>query len=45
MITITCPICGKEVAIIQFGFGYLAVCCGVILYDSPDPPQERKKKA
>jgi endogenous inhibitor of DNA gyrase (YacG/DUF329 family) len=44
MVTVKCPNCGKEVKIIPFGYGYMAICCGMILYDSKDEPPKAEKK-
>jgi len=29
-----CPHCGKEVKIISFGYGYVGVCCGKVVYNA-----------
>jgi uncharacterized paraquat-inducible protein A len=44
MATVKCPNCGREVNIISFGYGYMAICCGMILYDSKDEPPKAEKK-
>jgi len=44
MATVKCPNCGREVKIISFGYGYMAICCGMILYEGSDEPPEAEKK-
>ena len=45
MATVKCPNCGREVKIISFGYGYMAICCGMILYNNSDEsPKADKKK-
>ena len=39
---ISCPFCGKEVGIIQFGDGYIAICCKQVIYNSKRLPDEKK---
>ena len=34
MDTIKCPVCKRDVPIITFGDGYIATCCGKVLYNS-----------
>jgi len=34
----TCPRCGKEVKVIHFGLGYVAFCCGKVVYNSKERP-------
>ena len=34
-----CPECGKEVEIRMFGDGYVACCCGKIIYNSDKRPE------
>jgi hypothetical protein len=36
--TIECPKCHKKVEIIQYGGGYLAVCCGWVIYNNFELP-------
>lgn len=45
--TIECPRCRKTVRIIQFGRGYVAVCCDWIIYHGDEPPRvsERERDA
>jgi len=44
MATVKCPNCGREVKIISFGYGYMAICCGMIVYEGSDEPPEAGKK-
>ncbi|MHB8108532.1 MAG: hypothetical protein ACYDHW_00695 [Syntrophorhabdaceae bacterium] len=44
MLTATCPECKREAPIIQFGLGYIAVCCDIILYHGDRPPQREDEK-
>lgn len=43
MPTIKCPHCGKEVRIISFGGGYVAVCCDQVIYNGYKLPQYDEK--
>jgi len=38
----TCPKCKKEVKIVRYGFGYVAHCCGRILYNSDKMPKKEE---
>jgi len=31
---VKCPKCGAEVPLVRFGFGWVAHCCGEIIYNS-----------
>ena len=46
MATVKCPNCGKEVKIVSFGYGYIAICCGMILSNGSDelPKVEKKEE-
>ena len=37
--TMKCPECGKEVEVRMFGNGYVACCCGKIIYNSDKRPE------
>jgi len=40
MFKIICPRCGRETGIVNFGWGYVAICCDTIIYNSDKlPPQ------
>jgi ribosomal protein S27AE len=34
MNTIICPLCGRGVILVQFGDGWVGVCCNEIIYNS-----------
>jgi len=34
-----CPECGEEVEVKMFGDGYVAYCCGNIIYNSDKRPE------
>ena len=42
MTAIKCRFCGRKARIIPFGEGYVAVCCGRIIYNSYKLPQQDK---
>ena len=35
-----CPYCGREVRPIHFGEGWVGICCGLILYNNRQRPEE-----
>ncbi|MBA4418781.1 MAG: hypothetical protein C0392_12865 [Syntrophus sp. (in: bacteria)] len=36
---IKCPYCGKKVKPIQYGNGWIGLCCDNIVYNSPNLPE------
>lgn len=42
MIIIKCPHCGKEIELIEYGNGWLGVCCDRVVYNSQLPPDHQK---
>ncbi len=44
MATVKCPYCGREVKILSFGYGYMAMCCGMIVYNNRDESPKAEKK-
>ena len=40
--TITCPKCGVQVLVIQYGGGFVAAHCGNIIYNSQDRPRPER---
>ena len=36
----SCPYCGREVEPIRFGEGWVGICCGLILYNERQAPEE-----
>jgi len=44
MAKVTCPYCGSESEVIQFGVGYIAVCCDRIIYVSDRLPGSKEKQ-
>jgi hypothetical protein len=41
--TITCPRCKREIKLIKFGSGWLAVCCNEILYNDERLPHQTSR--
>ena len=41
---VKCPQCKKEAPVVHFGNGYIAVCCGKIIYRGDRPPEQKDKK-
>jgi hypothetical protein len=40
---IKCPNCGETVGIIQYGEGYVGICCGLIVYNEDEEPEADKR--
>jgi hypothetical protein len=40
-----CPQCGKMVQIIPYGDGYIATCCGKIIYNAKTLPEASDAKS
>jgi len=40
-----CPKCGKDVRIIPYGYGYVASCCGKVLYNAKTLPEGANAKS
>lgn len=38
--SVTCPHCGAEVPVIQYGGGFVATCCNRIIYNSDKRPEK-----
>ena len=38
-----CPKCMKSVKVIPYGYGYIAICCGNLVYNSKEPPMKEEK--
>ena len=36
----SCPYCGRDVDPIRFGEGWVGICCGSVLYNSRQRPEE-----
>lgn len=43
--TVRCQWCGKNARVIPFGYGYIAACCGHILYSNRNLPDREPDKA
>jgi hypothetical protein len=41
--TIICPCCGKRVKLIEFGNGYMAICCDRVIYNECELPTDDKE--
>ena len=41
---VKCPQCKKEAPVVHFGNGYIAVCCGKIIYRGDRPPEQKDEK-
>jgi hypothetical protein len=35
---VSCPVCSRSVNIEKYGYGWIGVCCGEIVYNSAMPP-------
>lgn len=33
----SCPLCGKKVKLIKYGYSLIGVCCNKIIYNEPEP--------
>ena len=44
MAKIKCPKCGKDATIISFGSGYIAACCGKVIYRGEKPKENKKNE-
>ncbi|MHB8109326.1 MAG: hypothetical protein ACYDHW_04740 [Syntrophorhabdaceae bacterium] len=38
-----CPKCGREVPVMSYGYGYIAICCTKVLYYMRDWPEDNEK--
>ena len=45
MQTVKCPKCGREVYVIRYGNGYLAACCGRVLYSGEKLPEDEEYRS
>jgi hypothetical protein len=39
---IICPLCGKRVLLDKYGWGWVGVCCGAVIYNETILPKTTK---
>jgi hypothetical protein len=40
---VACPKCGAWIEVTSFGHGYVAICCGQMIYNDREFPDKKKK--